>query len=66
MTKNASLKQISPHHRVQNAQSQYQPQQASHMVRSSSQPLKKGKIAKGLNYDTESLSIFAKAKIKEL
>lgn len=39
---------------------------ASVLIRSSSQPLHKGKIVKGINYDTESLSIFSKAKIKEL
>lgn len=34
------------------------------LIRSASQPLHKGKIVKGINYDTESLSIFSKAKIK--
>ena len=34
------------------------------MIRSNSQPLKKGKIVKGLNYDIDNLSIFARAKVK--
>ena len=36
------------------------------LIRSSSQPTYKGKLVKGINYDGESLSIFSKAKIKEL
>ena len=75
LSKKASLKQISQgstNARNQHTNSQYngsnQVQQTPQMVRSSSQPInfKKGKIAKGLNYDSENLSIFAKAKIKEL
>ncbi len=34
--------------------------------RSSSQPIIKGKIAKGINYDTGNISVFTKAKITEL
>lgn len=34
--------------------------------RSSSQPILKGKISRGVNYDSGSLSIFTKAKIKDL
>lgn len=36
----------------------------SALIRSASQPLHKGKLVKGINYDAESLSIFSKAKIK--
>jgi hypothetical protein len=36
------------------------------LPRSSSQPSFKGKICRGVNYDPGSLSIFTKAKIKEL
>jgi hypothetical protein len=36
------------------------------LLRSSSQPMIKGKISKGVNYDPGSLSIFTKAKLKEL
>lgn len=36
------------------------------LIRSSSQPLHKGKLVKGINYDVESLSIFSKAKLREL
>ncbi len=42
------------------------PSPTSVLIRSASQPLHKGKLVKGINYDTESLSIFSKAKIKEL
>ncbi len=34
------------------------------LVRSASQPINKGKLVKGINYDTESLSIFSKAKLR--
>jgi hypothetical protein len=36
------------------------------LLRSSSQPMIKGKISRGVNYDPGSLSIFTKAKLKEL
>jgi len=36
------------------------------MMRSSSQPNFKGKVCRGVNYDPGSLSIFTKAKIKDL
>ena len=36
------------------------------LIRSNSQPMVKGKISKGINYDPGSLSIFTKAKIKDL
>lgn len=36
------------------------------LIRSSSQPMIKGKISRGVNYDPGSLSIFTKAKLKEL
>lgn len=36
------------------------------LIRSSSQPMIKGKISRGVNYDLGSLSIFTKAKLKEL
>ena len=36
------------------------------LIRSSSQPIHKGRLVKGINYDAESLSIFSKAKIKDL
>jgi len=35
-------------------------------MRTNSQPSIKGKIARGINYDAGSLSIFTKAKIKDL
>lgn len=35
-------------------------------MRSASQPNIKGKVCRGVNYDPGSLSIFTKAKIKEL
>ena len=35
-------------------------------IRSSSQPSVKGKVMRGVNYDPGSLSIFTKAKIKDL
>lgn len=34
------------------------------LIRSSSQPMIKGKISRGVNYDLGSLSIFTKAKLK--
>lgn len=36
------------------------------LIRSNSQPVIKGKISKGVNYDSGSLSIFTKAKLKDL
>lgn len=36
------------------------------LMRSSSQPSIKGKVYRGVNYDPGSLSIFTKAKIKDL
>ena len=36
------------------------------IMRSSSQPAIKGKMCRGVNYDPGSLSIFTKAKIKDL
>ncbi len=36
------------------------------IMRSSSQPALKGKISRGVNYDPGSLSIFTRAKLKEL
>ena len=36
------------------------------LMRSSSQPTMKGKVYRGVNYDPGSLSIFTKAKIKDL
>ena len=36
------------------------------MARSASQPMIKGRVAKGINYDAGNLSIFSKAKVKEL
>lgn len=36
------------------------------LIRSSSQPSIKGKVCRGVNYDPGSLSIFTKAKIKDL
>lgn len=36
------------------------------LIRSSSQPIIKGKISRGVNYDPGSLSIFTRAKLKEL
>jgi hypothetical protein len=36
------------------------------LIRSSSQPIIKGKITRGVNYDPGSLSIFTRAKLKEL
>lgn len=36
------------------------------MIRAASQPSFKGKIARGINYDAGNLSIFSKAKIKDL
>ena len=36
------------------------------LMRSSSQPTIKGKVYRGVNYDPGSLSIFTKAKIKDL
>jgi hypothetical protein len=40
------------------------PPSQAQLIRSASQPLHKGKLVKGINYDSESLSIFSKAKIK--
>ncbi len=34
------------------------------LIRSASQPLHKGRLVKGINYDAENLSIFSKAKLK--
>jgi hypothetical protein len=36
------------------------------LIRSNSQPMIKGKVSRGVNYDPGSLSIFTKAKLKEL
>jgi len=40
--------------------------QSLNLIRSNSQPMIKGKISRGINYDHGSLSIFTKAKIKDL
>jgi hypothetical protein len=40
--------------------------QTLNLIRSNSQPTIKGKISRGINYDPGSLSIFTKAKIKDL
>lgn len=40
--------------------------QSLNLIRSNSQPIVKGKISRGINYDHGSLSIFTKAKLKDL